>query len=541
MKYFSFIILSFLFSFVYSLLPTSALAAEMFFSGPTNVSVGEEFTLEVLVNSEDTAFNAAEANIAFPNNILEVTSVDASPAATVFKFWLYLPLFSNEDGTVSFSGGTVRGVLGSDVKLLTINFSAIGSGEALVTADNALVNASNGRGTNILETISATRINVSSAPTFIPAKTEPLTLEPIPAPTPEPTVITAPASNEPESTTEAIVTTSTESTSTVNERIFNPEGWEALLEGGCSDIFSNCVLRFPTITNVSVEQHPKIGADIFISGNAPAGDHVHLMLIQDEIPYQEVTALIEDGRLWEARISNITAYDTYDLVAWVEDDNNVSRSEVFRWSDIEIYPPLTFNIFGYQVRWYILTSLLLGIFTIISGASLVGCLLLKKKQKLLKILTFSFGALFMATSIMSTLSYFLWKEEHTINSTYWKNTTVTCVSHLHGYKNDHGSAKLTIKIDGMSQSIPEGIGISPECIADIHTHDNTGRLHLHLHENAERATLNDFFAVAETQIERAGYNYIVTINGEDYTDQISTYELANKDEIVVTYTSIESD
>lgn len=521
-------------------LPDRVQAADIFFSAPASVSVGDTFSVDVLVDSPDHAFNAAEARILFPTDLLEVADVDASPSVTIFNFWLYLPLFSNEDGDVSFSGGTVRGVLGSDIQLLRISFRAKGSGEALITASDASVNASNGNGTNILENINASRIAVLTAPINIPERT----VVPVPSPTPEPTP--APVVTEPTETPatveeepDVIIDTPTEEdTAMTNDHAHEHENWETLLEEGCSDIFSTCSLRFPTITDVSVVPHELIGADIIVSGMAPEGDHVHILMTQNDIPYKEVTALIEDGRVWEARIANVTAYGNYKLVTWVEDEGNVFRSELFTWPNVWVYPPYTLNVFGYALRWCVALSIIFATLAVISGVVLVWHYMLKNSKSLFKYTVTAFVVLAGASISVSSLSYYLWQNEHTASQRYWKDTTVPCLSHSHGGVDDHGSAQLSILIDDMPQLIPADIGISTECVADIHTHDNTGRLHLHLHDNAKRATLADFFAVAGEGLEREGYTLLVTINGEDYTDRVRSYELDDGDQIVVSFTSI---
>lgn len=115
-------------------------------SGPFNI--GQEFTVNVKIKSEDVSINASQAVIEFPTNSLELVSV--SKTNSVFNFWIEEPTISNENGTLSFIGGTAKGVVGGSLHVLKLTFKATGSGEATIFISNALVAASDGKGTNVL-------------------------------------------------------------------------------------------------------------------------------------------------------------------------------------------------------------------------------------------------------------------------------------------------------------------------------------------------------------------------------------------------------
>lgn len=510
------------------LFPSVVSAAQISFSAPATVSVGDTFSLDVLVDSSDRAFNAAEGIIFFPEDILQVVSIDTSPSATIFNFWLFLPTFSNEDGEVVFSGGTTRGVLGSKIKLLSITFRAKASGDALITAGDASVNASDGSGTNILNDITAARISVAAAPITVPEKK--VTETP-------PEQITTPTPQTEKPTPEPVV----EEERHVDDRYLgDPESWEALQEKGCSTLFLNCSLRFPVIADVSLIPREPVGYDILTSGTAAEGDHVHLLLTQNDIPYKEVTAITEDGGVWEALLTNISSYGTFKLSAWAENEDNTLRSEIFRWSDIKVYPPHTFSLFGYTIRWYVLLTALFGVLAGVIGMFALWYRPLRYNKRARRATIILFSVLVFAFTGMSIDVYFLNEQDRPLVVTHWKDTSVLCLSHSFIEMHDHGSAQLSIFIDGQPQLIPAEVGISQDCVADIHTHDNTGRLHLHLHGGEPKATLADFFAVAGEPVQRVGYTLSVTVNGEDYTDQVNSYKIKHGDEIVVRYTSIPS-
>ena len=58
----------------------------------------------------------------------------------------------------------------------------------------------------------------------------------------------------------------------------------------------------------------------------------------------------------------------------------------------------------------------------------------------------------------------------------------------------HIHADLAIYVDGQKVPIPANTGISPECMKALHTHDDTGTIHIESPTLTE-FTLGDFFAV----------------------------------------------
>ena len=106
----------------------------------------------------------------------------------------------------------------------------------------------------------------------------------------------------------------------------------------------------------------------------------------------------------------------------------------------------------------------------------------------------------------------------------------------------HIHADLKIVIDGRERTIPANIGIRPDCMNSIHTHDDSGKLHVEAPEKRD-FTLGDFFAVwgepfSKDQIldakADATNSISMTVSGRD----VATYEdtvLHDDDEIVITY------
>ena len=101
---------------------------------------------------------------------------------------------------------------------------------------------------------------------------------------------------------------------------------------------------------------------------------------------------------------------------------------------------------------------------------------------------------------------------------------------------------LKIVINGETQEIPTRIGVNPNCMNSLHTHDNSGVIHTEAPEKRD-FTLSDFFAVwnktfTKDQIldYRVDDKHIIkeTVNGNVVQDYENT-TLRDKDEIVISY------
>lgn len=175
------------------LIGQDALAAKLFISpqGGTQ-ALNKTFTVDVKIDSQGDGINAAQSQITFPQNLLEVKSVDKT--GSVFNFWPEDPAYSNENGSVNFIGGTVNGVSGASLQVLKITFTTKSAGEAQISLDDSAVTVDDGTGTNILTDIVGANFRISATavvPTAplveeVPTGTQPalpLPGEPIPPPT----------------------------------------------------------------------------------------------------------------------------------------------------------------------------------------------------------------------------------------------------------------------------------------------------------------------------------------------------------------------
>lgn len=186
--------LSFIFGLA-MLFTSNAQAASLFFvPGTGEFGVGSKITVDLKIDSEGVGLNAAQATLRFPKETLQVISIDKTNSA--FNFWLEEPTYSNDDGVISFIGGTPYGISGASVQVLKVTFTSKGSGSAPITIVDSAITASDGSGTNILSKTNDALFTISPTATT-PAKIVPapvqITREPAPASgLPEKPIITIP-------------------------------------------------------------------------------------------------------------------------------------------------------------------------------------------------------------------------------------------------------------------------------------------------------------------------------------------------------------
>lgn len=135
--------------------PISVFAASLYLSPATgSYNVGQSFSVSVYVSSADQAMNAVSGVISFPSDKLEVTSL--SKNVSIFSLWVQEPTFSNSAGTVTFEGIVLNpGFTGSAGKIISVNFKTKAVGNVPLTFSSGSVLANDGKGTNILASMSS--------------------------------------------------------------------------------------------------------------------------------------------------------------------------------------------------------------------------------------------------------------------------------------------------------------------------------------------------------------------------------------------------
>jgi hypothetical protein len=134
------------------------------------VTVGNIVNVQVYVDTAGQVINSGESIIQFPQDLLEVVSLDKS---SIFTLWVTEPNFSNNIGQVSFSGGVPNpGFQGSGGKITSIVFRTKKAGTASVAFLSSAVRANDGFGTDVLTAKSGAEIAIIEAPTVKPVEVE---------------------------------------------------------------------------------------------------------------------------------------------------------------------------------------------------------------------------------------------------------------------------------------------------------------------------------------------------------------------------------
>ena len=138
-----------------------AWAATLGVSPQTGVfTAGNTFTARVLVNTSGDAINAAEGTLSFNPAQLSVVGITKGP---IFNLWTAEPTFSNSDGTITFSGGSPSGYTGANGAILNVTFRSKGAGNAKLSFTQGSVLAADGRGTNVLTSMSGGVFTIAAA------------------------------------------------------------------------------------------------------------------------------------------------------------------------------------------------------------------------------------------------------------------------------------------------------------------------------------------------------------------------------------------
>ncbi len=153
-------------------IPTFVSAASLYF-GPSSgtYTVGERFSVRVLVSSTDKKMNAAGADVSFSPEDLELVSI--SESNSLIDVWGEKPTFDNSAGRISFEGLILDGYQGSAAEIVTLVFRSKKIGETLVHFSSGSVLAYNGLGTSVLKGLDQAIFTIAPkvAPTFdVPAK-----------------------------------------------------------------------------------------------------------------------------------------------------------------------------------------------------------------------------------------------------------------------------------------------------------------------------------------------------------------------------------
>ena len=137
--------------------------------------------------------------------------------------------------------------------------------------------------------------------------------------------------------------------------------------------------------------------------------------------------------------------------------------------------------------------------------------------------------------------FFIWGRYEQANAplTMWENTGIACLGGGHQAAARHMHAQLLITKDGQTEQIPANVGIKRGCMAEVHTHDTSGEIHIETARaaRAEEMTLADFFTVWDKNFNREGYNETIVVNGTREVEKPALVQLTDGKNIHIRYQS----
>ena len=102
-----------------------------------------------------------------------------------------------------------------------------------------------------------------------------------------------------------------------------------------------------------------------------------------------------------------------------------------------------------------------------------------------------------------------------------------CVQHTGVGMHIHPHLKIFVKSEEIK--IPANIGISASCMRPIHTHDDTGTLHLEF-PNRKDVLLEQFFKIWKKSLNDFGLNPKMKVNGSE-NSELQNYIMRDGDQI----------
>ncbi len=147
-------------------LPAYAQAALTVSPLQVNAELGDTFVVTVRADTGRLQADAAEAQLSFDPTQLAV--MDISEDGSVLSSWPTAPAFSNEKGTVDFSGWASKHPFSGDAPLVTVTFRPLRVGLGRIDFVSGSVLSLSGQETNITESMQGASYQIVPARIDVP-------------------------------------------------------------------------------------------------------------------------------------------------------------------------------------------------------------------------------------------------------------------------------------------------------------------------------------------------------------------------------------
>ncbi|MFA5127882.1 MAG: cohesin domain-containing protein [Patescibacteria group bacterium] len=147
------ILLGAFFAYIYFFVRVNYAEAASLYLSPSSgtYQVGQNFSVNVYVNSTDQAMNTVGASLRYSPDSLTVKSI--STGGSFINLWIQKPVYNNSKGTINFEGGVFTpGYKGNGGKVATIIFQVKGTNNGVVDFTSAEILAADvGREASLFE------------------------------------------------------------------------------------------------------------------------------------------------------------------------------------------------------------------------------------------------------------------------------------------------------------------------------------------------------------------------------------------------------
>ena len=110
-----------------------------------------------------------------------------------------------------------------------------------------------------------------------------------------------------------------------------------------------------------------------------------------------------------------------------------------------------------------------------------------------------------------------------------------CLVMGHTRLSQHIHPALKVVIDGQPKPIPANIGVTSTCMAEVHTHDSSGTIHIESTDAGETFTLGQFLTLWGDPEILPLVDAELIVDGQPYTDDPTKLILKDKQPVELHY------
>jgi len=156
----------FLFSIFYFLDSSIAKAAELRFVTQTQeINIGQQFQVDLVIDTEQKSINAFEGKIVFPSNLIEIKEV--RDGNSIVNFWIERPSI-NSKSYILYSGITPGGFSGQNGLIFSLVFESLKEGQGAIEIQNTKLLLNDGLGTESSLTVKNLEFRIQDLETTEP-------------------------------------------------------------------------------------------------------------------------------------------------------------------------------------------------------------------------------------------------------------------------------------------------------------------------------------------------------------------------------------